>query len=153
MQGRRELNSPRAASAAPHVRAERHFHPVKAQLVTAAGMGALTVGATALLAPMLGVSPWSLVGVEQAFWACMVCASAGETTCRPDLLISALQGINADMQDLATMCAHLLMCSLIRTGQAVLALQASAHDSRLISSLRSTRTSDGGHTTPTWSAS
>ena len=62
----------------PHVRAERHYHPVKAQLVTAAGMGGLAVAATALLAPMLGVSPWSLVGVEQAFWACMVCASAGE---------------------------------------------------------------------------
>ncbi len=45
-------------------------------------MGALTVAATALLAPMLGVSPWSLVGVEQAFWACMVCASAGECICQ-----------------------------------------------------------------------
>lgn len=50
--------------------------------MTAAGMGALTVAATALLAPMLGVSPWSLVGVEQAFWACMVCASAGECICQ-----------------------------------------------------------------------
>ena len=46
--------------------------------MTAAGMGALALAATGLLAPLLGVSPWSLVGVEQAFWACMVCASAGE---------------------------------------------------------------------------
>ncbi len=81
---RGNLSSPGAEPAAPHVRAERHFHPVKAQLVTAAGMGALTVAATALLAPMLGVSPWSLVGVEQAFWACMVCASAGQSTCQPE---------------------------------------------------------------------
>jgi len=66
-----------AGSERPQVQAERHYHPVKAQLVTAGAMGALAAAAAGVLAPLVGFNPWSLIGVETAFWGFLVTMGAG----------------------------------------------------------------------------
>lgn len=46
-------------------------------MVTAAAMGGLAAAAAGVLAPLLGFDPWSLIGVESAFWGFLVTMGAG----------------------------------------------------------------------------